>query len=422
MNSDANGDPLEALREILIEPYRTRATELETGLAEVLTVIEALDERINDDAALIEAISPIMAQSIRATIRDSRTEMVEAIHPIMADAIQSSISESRDAMVEALYPILGRLVQRAVIEAMRDLTRTIDSQMRNAFSFQMLKHRLLARAGGVSEAEMAIREALPFAVDEIFLIHRESGLLLYYLELNLENVNDAEASTDIALPGAATSPDDASSNPISPTAATTPTTDKTDAATMIDADAPADAGELHDSDLISSMLTAIRDFAEDAFGRGEEGHLDEVQYGDKRILIEAAPHVYLAVVVSGIEPRGFRAEIREQVSEIENKFLRQLRDYDGDSTLFAAINEQLRALAASQTISVSAEKPLAQKIAVGRSQEVAKSLLSRLAPPLLLPANNQSNGANVQFTLLIIVALIIIVLLFSWGFIESLFI
>ena len=402
-NSDANDDPLEALREILIGEYRAQATALETELTQVQGVIEALDERINDKDALIETISPIMAQSIRSTIRDSREEMIEAIHPIMADAIQSSISESRDTMIEVLYPILGSLVQRAVIEAMRDLTRTIDNQMRNAFSFQMLKRRLVARASGVSEAEMALRDAMPFAVDEIFLIHRASGLLLRYLEFNPELV-DTSAAANMLLP------DDSASSVI----------DLTDAATIIDDDPLADAGALNDSDLISSMLTAIRDFAADAFGRGEEGQLDEVQYGSKSILIEAAPHVYMAVVLSGVEPRGFRAHIRTQVFEIEDKFLRQLRNYDGDPMPFAATSEALGALASyryapslPQAISISVKKS-----ADGKSTSVKSA---GIKPTSMKFPRVKFTRANIQAILLISVILIFVFLLFGWGFIQSLF-
>ena len=52
---------------------------------------------------------------------------------------------------------------------------------------------------------------------------------------------------------------------------------------------------LPDRDLVSGMLTAIRDFASDAFGRASEGQLDTIEYGGA-ILIEAAQHIYLAVV------------------------------------------------------------------------------------------------------------------------------
>lgn len=206
----------------------------------------------------------------------------------MGDAIRRKIRDARDEMVEALYPIIGRTVIRAVSEAIRDLARAVDAQMRASLSPQTLWRRLKARIKGVPSAEVALREALPFQVNEVFLIHRETGLLLRHISC------DPEASPD--------------------------------------------------SDLISGMLTAIRDFAQDAFGRGQEGELNAIQYGERRIMIEAARHAYLAVVVDGIEPPGFRAEMRERIIDIEHAYEKTLRNYDGDPMPLAPAEASLRSL------------------------------------------------------------------------------
>jgi hypothetical protein len=135
---------------------------------------------------------------------------------------------------------------------------------------------------------MALREALPFEVEEVFMIHRASGLLVQHISR--------------------------------------------------------DSSVLEDSDIISSMLTAIRDFTAEAFGRGQQGSLDEIQYGDRRILIEAAEHAYLAVVVDGVEPAGFRAEMREQVMKLEGDYADVLREYNGDPVQLAVAATSLQSL------------------------------------------------------------------------------
>ncbi len=237
---------------------RQRIADLETQLRD-------LEQRSEDRNATLALITPVIGDAIRRKIRDDRTEMIEAF-----------------------YPIIGQLVARSVAEAIRDLARSIDQRMRTSFSPATLWRRLQARAGGLSDGEIALRGALPFFVSEIFLIHRPSGLLLHHLS-----------------------------------GATTASTD---------------------SDLVSGMLTAIRDFAEDSFGRGREGQLDEIQYGEQRILIETAQHVYLAVVVNGVEPPGFHDTLRERLYEIQNEHIAALRQYDGDATRFAATETPLRSL------------------------------------------------------------------------------
>ena len=280
-STDASGSPqglqaeppLEDLRDILFGRYRRQIAELEAEL-------DDLERRVTDQDALVAIIAPVLGDAIRRKIRDAR-----------------------DEMIEALYPVIGQAVVRAVSEAIRDLVRTMDARVRTSFSPRALWWRLRARLGGVSDAEIAIREALPFEVIEVFLIHRETGLLLQHVS------REPEASPD--------------------------------------------------SDLISGMLTAIRDFAQDTFGRGEEGELDEIQYGERCILLEAARHAYLAVVVDGVEPPGFRAEMRERVVEVEHAYEGVLRHYDGDATSLAPVEGSLRSL---MTVAAPRELSRAQKL------------------------------------------------------------
>ncbi|MCB0045680.1 MAG: hypothetical protein KDD92_09635 [Caldilineaceae bacterium] len=272
-------EDLEILRQILLGQYQQRAQDLEGELNHVQAQIASLTLRIEDKQALIDTVTPILAQSIQQSIHDSKGEMAEALYPIMARSIQQSIENSKEQMVEALYPIVGRLVSRSVSEAMRDLARRIDEQMRNTFSTDSISRRIRAQVSGVSQAELAMRNALPFEVRRIFLIDRETGILLNYL------------------------------NPA-------PTEERQD--------------EDDDSDVIGGMLTAIRDFVQDAFGRGEEGELDAIHYGDRTILIETAKHTYIAVVATGITPAGYHGVMRQNLYQIEDRFGEVLRHFDGD--------------------------------------------------------------------------------------------
>jgi hypothetical protein len=214
--------------------------------------------------------------------------LIATITPVLGDAIRRRVAEAREEMIEALYPIIGQLVVRAVSEAVRDLARTVDAQVRTSFNLRSAWWRLRARIGGASGAEASLRQALPFRAEEVFLIHGESGLLLRHL---------SQAGSDQS-----------------------------------------------DAEVIGAMLSAIRSFASDAFGRGETGELDVVEQGERRILIESAQHAYLAVAVKGVEPTGYRALMREKLTEIEHSQSAALSHYDGDSRSFAPADEVLRPL------------------------------------------------------------------------------
>ena len=259
---------LELLRRLVAAPERARIARLEAELAE-------LDARTSDRDALIAAITPILGDVIRHKIQDSREEMIEA-----------------------LYPILGQLIGRAVSEAIRDLARSIDARMRTSFAPQAIVRRLRARIRGIPASALLLRDALPFQVTEVFLVERQSGLLLQHLS------HDPEEDAD--------------------------------------------------SDLVSGMLTAIRDFAQDTFGRDRAGQLDEVQYGSQRILIEASRHAYLAAVIEGVEPAGWRSNLRDRIMRFENEYAEILGRYDGDSSRFEAfkpvLSELLTALGTNKPV------------------------------------------------------------------------
>ena len=216
-------------------------------------------------------------------------------------------------MIEALYPIIGETVQRAVREFGRELQRSVDARLRSSVGVSGWARTVWGRLRGISPSQLAIRDSLPFSIQEIFLIQHGSGLLL---------AHSHQGTTDAA-----------------------------------------------DSDLVSGMLTAIRDFVHDSFGQGDDKDLDEIQYGDRRIIIESGQAVYLAVVISGIEPEGFREELHNFVSELHVKYEAALRKYNGEPNTLPDLQPKMAELATEVTDQTNVAKPLKREtrrvIAIG---------------------------------------------------------
>jgi hypothetical protein len=262
--------------------------ETESRSRDLQTEIEILSRKAKADSeGLIARVSPVLSDMIGRTIRDSRDEMAEALGPVMGEAIRVQIRDSRKDMVEALYPVIGETVQKAVGEFARELQRNIDSRLRSTFGPQGFLRTLTARLRGVSPSRLALRDALPFAIKQIFLIQHHSGLLLAH-----------HSDTDTI-----------------------------------------------DSDLISGMLTAIRDFVRDSFGNGShEEELDEVQYGENRIIIQSGRAAYLAVVITGVEPEGFHARLKSFVSELHVRYEKTLLNFNGDPTTLPNLRPKITRL------------------------------------------------------------------------------
>ncbi|MFZ2489721.1 MAG: hypothetical protein WAZ19_16565 [Anaerolineae bacterium] len=245
-------------------------------------------------------------EDLRLLLADKEA-LTALLSPSIEAAIQERVTQDPSQLVEILYPVIGQSVVRAVSEAIQDLARNVDARTRSTLTPNAALRRVRGMASGVSNAEMVLRDALPFKVTEVFAIHRETGLLLRHLSLN------AEAAPD--------------------------------------------------RDLVSGMLTAIRDFAADAFGESEGGELASVDYGDRRILLEAGEFVYLAVVVVGIEPAGFRSQMRDLIYTIENRYRFLLRNFRGDTADFTSLDSLISELHgdAPQATPRRASKPLSSR-------------------------------------------------------------
>ncbi len=229
----------------------------------------------------------VQVGELQAQLRD-RDALIRTMAPLISQMIAQRVQESRDEVAEALYPVIGRTIQRAVSEAMRDLARRIDLTLRRSMRPRFLIGLILKRLRGVKPEEMTLRQALPFQVREIFLLHRESGLLIQHV---------SAVST------------------------------------------------LTDADLIGSMLSAIRAYVADSFEPGNGTSLDAIEYGSgKHILIEEGQSALLAVLIQGVEPAGFRAALRQQLFELHHTCGRLLRTFNGDPIDAAVVLPRLNAL------------------------------------------------------------------------------
>jgi hypothetical protein len=246
----------EALREILFGDDRQHIAELETELDE-------LERRITDEDALISIIAPVLAGAIHRKIGDARQEMVEA-----------------------LYPIIGQIIVRAASQSLRGLGHNVGVRIRS-WAPQALWQRTRTRPGAPG-AETAPQTTPSGVVAEVFLIHREMGLLLWHVS------GTSRATRDPLL--------------------------------------------------TRETLAAIHDFRQATSGPGEAAQRDEVCIGERRILMEAADHTCLGVVIRGGEPPGVRAKMHQTITEVEHAYLEALRHSDSDPPRRLRVQESLNSL------------------------------------------------------------------------------
>lgn len=290
---------LEALKRILLHEDQLKLEQLETELS-------ALRNQIADKESLISSLDPVIADLLERKIAGSKDEMAAALAPIMGEAIRHQIADAKEDVVDALYPIIGKTIRKSVAEAMKNLVESVNQKIDNALRQNLFRKFIHSKITGVSEGELALKDAMPFQIEELFLIHKATGLLL-------SHVSSQKAGVKI------------------------------------------------DEDLISGMLTAIRNFASEAFTSAEKQDLEKIQYESSTIVVEMGHHSYLAAVISGIEPGQFDNDIRTLNQKIHNQYHKPLRKFDGDITQFGEMPRLLKRFLKKYDRKIDIRKPKKSK-------------------------------------------------------------
>ncbi len=281
---DSRVDALQQLKSILLSEDHQRAEALEARLSE-------LEQQLEQKERLIEVMEPVLVDLLNREIRNKREEVARALAPVMSEAIKQQIQDAKEDMVDALYPILGRMVSKAVAEAIRKLTEQINQTLERSFNWELWVRRFKARFLGVDPAKMIIAGAAPFKLEGVFLIAKNSGLLIAYAQRE---------------------------------------------------DGPERHNNAH---VIGGMLTAIKSFMETSFQDSAAPHpedLEEIRMSDRQVRILTGRYSYLAVVYSGVPTPAFDKLLRNCHEVIHKRYHQKLRQYDGDNSKLKGIDAPLK--------------------------------------------------------------------------------
>ncbi len=270
----AKGDIVRSVVPVIDRIIKERTQDDRSAMSAALSEIvpDAISYHIREHPnEIAAAIAPEIAAAIEKQIEIDRDSITKALASEMGRAIKAQIELERDAMVDALYPVIGNTISKYLAEEVK----RINDKVENALSLEGVQRKVRARVQGVSEAELILRESMPFQVRAVFLIHKASGLVI------------AEAQD--------------------------PTREQLESGT------------------IAGMLTAIRSFASDTISQGgNTTELHEIEYGDSQILLEVAGYCYLAVAARGEPPKRFIIKLRRILETIVQKHGTPIEEFDGD--------------------------------------------------------------------------------------------
>lgn len=164
-------DETAELKQLLFSP------ELEL-LDRVRDRMAVLNSRVGDDPALIESVQRVLVDVLRQSGVSDHDRVAAAIAPLVLETVRREIRNSRQALLEALYPVAGQLVQAAVAQAMRQVAVTVARPVDSVFSPSMWSARFTAWRTGQSVGDVILARSQTFFVERMLLIHRPMGLLI----------------------------------------------------------------------------------------------------------------------------------------------------------------------------------------------------------------------------------------------------
>jgi hypothetical protein len=125
--------------------------------------------------------------------------------------------------------------------------------------------------------------------------------------------------------------------------------------------------------VVSGMFTAVQDFISDAFsGKTQDDNwkLDEMKFGDNKILIERSENLYLAAIFEGNGER-LGSRMRTVLKDIDDKYAGVLTDWDGDMTELVGISAVISALVSKKAHKHAKSEPsLTREHSEGISVEI----------------------------------------------------
>jgi outer membrane protein OmpA-like peptidoglycan-associated protein len=262
--------------------------------------LNALAAKVGDRHSLARSVAGVLSEA--ASIRGEQDDsFARVLAPVVEESLQQSVRKNPQPLVDALYPIMGPAIRRSISETLADMMQAFNGAVEQSFSPRALKWRFDAWRTGQSYASVVLLKTLVYRVEQVFLIHRETGLLLCH--------------------------------------------------------AQADQVVIQDPDMVSGMLTAIRDFVSDSFHVSHEDGVDAIRLGDLSVQVRVGPKAVLAAVVRGSTPESLRIQLSETLEHIHRTHGVALNQFNGNSDIFANAVESLRPCLAVQTRAAEPRAP-----------------------------------------------------------------
>jgi OOP family OmpA-OmpF porin len=214
--------------------------------------------------------------------------LAEALAPTIQETLRESVRKDPQVLADALFPVMGPAIRKSITETLRGMLESFNEALEHSLSVRGIQWRIEALRTGKPFAEIVLMHSLLYRVDQVFLIHRETGLVLHHV--------------------------------VDPTVAT------------------------QDPSMVAGMLSAIQQFVRDSFDSASQDTLGSMVVGEHQVWLEQGPEAVIAAVIRGHAPASYRLAMKETLEEIQQHFSSALENFKGDPAPFVAAEDRLNRL------------------------------------------------------------------------------
>lgn len=222
--------------------------------------LEEIRDILNNKEKLSEKVKPIL-ESHFEYLKESFSVEYESI---INELIDNRLKKSEQELLDIIYPSLGKMISKYVSLQMTTLKESIENSVKSKFSFT---RSVTSFFTGVKESDLIIKEAVTSTIEEVYVVQKNSGLLI------------ASASNNESM----------------------------------------------DKDVVAGMLTAIKSFVEDAFNKDAQD-LETIEYGSYKIIIRSYYSFYISVAISGALSTSEKSQLS---SKIDSFAANEMTEYKG---------------------------------------------------------------------------------------------
>ncbi len=256
------------------------------------------------DEETIDILSSYLAQIISKNAAQNPESLSHALQSVISPAIAQEIADNKETMIDALYPIMGGMISKYVTNAIKEMMEQINEKIEDGLSFDRYKRKLKSKLTGVSETELLLEEASDAQIKALFVIQKETGLLI--------------------------------------------------------AAAQHGENEIDDPHIVASMASAIKDFVNDWMKNAEQ--TQEVQllsYGNATLYIESAGSVYMIAFLDAEPDYDQRAKIHGFFAKVVKDYSDFFHSFNGDNNAeeITALQQKMLEFLASENSHLPKQHP-----------------------------------------------------------------